>query len=195
MSSTDPSRPRVLVIAGPNGSGKSTVTRGIPVCGLYVNADEIKRISGCTDLEGALEAEQIRHKLLSSHKDFTFETVLSTDRNLDLLRQAKAEGYEICAVFVLSNVPGLNVERVRCRVRAGGHDVPVDKILSRYGKSLNNLSQLVRIADHTMVIDNSGDEPHMICEVRQQQVTIWENELWDRVSILRLLSEHKDGIE
>ena len=195
MSSTDPSRPRVLVIAGPNGSGKSTVTRGIPVCGLYVNADEIKRISGCTDLEGALEAEQIRHKLLSSHKDFTFETVLSTDRNLDLLRQAKAEGYEICAVFVLTNDPGLNVERVRCRVRAGGHDVPVDKILSRYGKSLNNLSQLVRIADHTMVIDNSGDEPHMICEVRQQQVTIWENELWDRVSILRLLSEHKDGIE
>ena len=108
---------------------------------------------------------------------------------------AKAEGYEICAVFVLTNDPGLNVERVRCHVRAGGHDVPVDKILSRYGKSLNNLSQLVRIADHTMVIDNSGDEPHMICEVRQQQVTIWENELWDRVSILRLLSEHKDGIE
>ena len=35
--------PSILVIAGPNGSGKSTVTKGLPVIGLYVNADEIKK--------------------------------------------------------------------------------------------------------------------------------------------------------
>ena len=105
MSSADPSRPRILVFAGPNGSGKSTITKKIPICGIYVNADEIKRITRCTDLEAAQEAEQIRLSLLSAHKDFTFETVLSTDRNLALLRQAKEMGYEIQAVFILTNDP------------------------------------------------------------------------------------------
>ena len=46
-------RPSILVIAGPNGSGKSTVTKGLPVIGLYVNADEIKKAAKCSDLEAA----------------------------------------------------------------------------------------------------------------------------------------------
>ena len=190
MFSTDVSRPRILIFAGPNGSGKSTITRGIPICGIYVNADDIKRISHCTDLEAAQEAEQIRQMLLKSHKDFTFEAVLSTDRNLELLQEAKEQGYEIHAVFVLTNDPCINVERVKYRVKAGGHDVPEEKIISRYERSLRNLSRLVRIADHTRVIDNSGDKPHLICEVLEQQITIWETPQWSKKAVLRLLSNH-----
>ena len=93
-------RPSILVVAGPNGSGKSTVTKGLPVIGLYVNADEIKKASKCSDLEAAQEAEMIRRALLEARQDFTFETVLSTDRNLLLLEEAKKAGYQICAVFV-----------------------------------------------------------------------------------------------
>lgn len=191
MSLTNSSRPRILVFAGPNGSGKSTITRGIPICGIYVNADEIKRISGCSDLEAAQEAEQIRQMLLKANKDFTFETVLSTDRNLELLRQSKEQGYEILAVFVLTNDPTINVKRVQSRVKAGGHGVPEEKIISRYEKSLRNLSKLARIADHTRVIDNSGDEPHLICEVIDRLLTIWENEQWSKAAILRLFSDKK----
>ena len=190
MFLTDCSRPRILIFAGPNGSGKSTITKGIPICGIYVNADDIKRISHCTDLEAAQEAEQIRQMLLKSHKDFTFESVLSTDRNLKLLQKAKEQGYEIHAVFVLTNTPYINVERVKYRVKAGGHDVPEEKIISRYERSLRNLSRLVRIADHTRVIDNSGDKPHLICEVLKQQITIWETPQWSKKSILRLLSNN-----
>lgn len=192
MFLTDSPRPRILVFAGPNGSGKSTITKGMPICGIYVNADEIKRISQCTDLEAAQEAEQIRHMLLKSHKDFTFETVLSTDRNLDLLRQAKEQGYEIYAVFVLTKSPYINVLRVKSRVKAGGHDVPEEKIISRYERSLRNLSQLVRIADHTRVIDNSDDEPHLICEISNQQLVIWDTENWSRKDILRLISGSRE---
>ena len=192
MSSTDSSRPRILVFAGPNGSGKSTITKGIPICGIYVNADEIKRISQCSDLEAAQEAEQIRQMLLNAHKDFTFETVLSTDRNLELLRRAKAQGYEIYAVFVLTNDPEINVERVKSRVQAGGHDVPVEKIIGCFERSLRNLSQLVRIADHTRVIDNSGDKPHLICEVVNQHLTVWETEEWSKAAILRLFIGYRE---
>ena len=189
MSFEKPSenRPRLLVFAGPNGSGKSTVTKGLPIVGIYVNADDIKRISGCTDLEAAQEAEKIRHILLEKKQDFTFETVLSTDRNLELLRRAKEAGYEIQAVFVLTCSSDINVRRVQERVRNGGHDVPEEKIRSRYTRSLQNLAKLVRIADRTRVIDNSGAEPALICEVIGTSVRISETEYWSKKAILSLL--------
>ena len=190
MSLTEPKKkPRLLVIAGPNGSGKSTVTKGLPLIGLYVNADEIKRVSGCTDLEAAQEAEQLRELLLARRADFAFETVLSTDRNLSLLRRAKEAGYEICAVFVLTSDVEINARRVQERAAAGGHDVPEDKIKSRYGKSIRNLSPLVRIADKTRVLDNSGAEPRLICEVEGNAVRIWDNDVWTKNAILRLLEK------
>ena len=189
MSSEKPveNRPRLLVFAGPNGSGKSTVTRGLPIVGIYVNADDIKRISGCTDLEAAQEAEKIRGILLEGKQDFTFETVLSTDRNLELLRRAKEAGYEIQAVFVLTCSSDINVRRVQERVRNGGHNVPEEKIRSRYTRSLQNLAKLVRISDRTRVIDNSGTEPSLICEVVGTSVRIWETEVWPKKAILGLL--------
>ena len=191
MSSEKPveNRPRLLVFAGPNGSGKSTVTKGLPIVGIYVNADDIKRISGCTDLEAAQEAEKIRSILLEEKQDFTFETVLSTDRNLELLRRAKEAGYEIQAVFVLTCSSDINVRRVQERVRNGGHDVPEEKIRSRYTRSIKNLAKLVRIADRTRVIDNSGTEPFLICEVVGTSVRIRETEVWPKMAILSLLYE------
>lgn len=185
------SSPRLLVFAGPNGSGKSSVTVRVPTVGLYVNADDIKRTRGCTDLEAAQEAEKIRRLLLGRQKDFTFETVLSTSRNLDLLREAKQAGYSIMAVFVLTHDPEINVSRVRQRAEAGGHPVPEEKIRSRYTKSLGNLAALVRIADRTMVLDNSGEKPELICEVRGNEVQIWENSNWTKKEILALLAVAK----
>lgn len=195
MSSENASgnRPRLLVFAGPNGSGKSTVTRGLPIVGIYVNADDIKRISGCTDLEAAQEAEKIRNILLDGKQDFTFETVLSTDRNLILLQRAKEAGYDIQAVFVLTCSSEINVQRVQERVRNGGHDVPEEKIRSRYTRSLQNLAKLVRIADRTSVIDNSGDAPSLICEVVDTSVRIWETEIWPKNAILSLLYEDAEN--
>ena len=78
-------KPIILVFAGPNGSGKTTVTRGLPTFGTYVNADDIKAAYNLTDLEAAQQAELLRNTLLDKRADFSFETVLSTERNLLLL--------------------------------------------------------------------------------------------------------------
>ena len=45
-----------------------------------------------SDLEAALEAEELRESTADQGKDFTFETVLSTDGNLKLLKKAKEKG-------------------------------------------------------------------------------------------------------
>ncbi|MCL2443108.1 MAG: hypothetical protein FWD13_06525 [Treponema sp.] len=50
-------KPIVLVFAGPNGSGKSTVTKLMPLSGVYINADDIKKENNISDLEAAEQAE------------------------------------------------------------------------------------------------------------------------------------------
>ena len=77
------------------------------------------------------------------------------------------------------------------RPAAGGHDVPEDKIVSRYHRSLRNLAELVRIADQTRVIDNTGELPELICEVNGDSVRIIEGTHWKKKEILALLSLKK----
>ena len=81
--------PEIIVFAGPNGSGKSTITKMAKVIEPYINADEIKKTTHCTDLEAAQMAEKMRNQAVNDNISFTFETVLSTDRNLKLLKKAK----------------------------------------------------------------------------------------------------------
>lgn len=71
--------PEIIIFAGPNGSGKTTITRMARTIGVYINADDIKRSSLCSDLEAAVEAEELREEMIEKGEDFTFETVLSTD--------------------------------------------------------------------------------------------------------------------
>ena len=84
MQSNAEKLPEVMVFAGPNGSGKSTITRMAKTVGIYINADDIKSTTMCSDMEAALKAEALREKMLADGSDFTFETVLSTpDRRED----------------------------------------------------------------------------------------------------------------
>jgi len=179
-------KPTVLVFAGPNGSGKSTITRGHPIVGVYVNADDIKSHRGCSDLEAAQEAELLRESLLHSRKSFTFETVLSTERNIILLEKAKKSGYRIESVFVLTTDAEINVRRVKTRVLKGGHDVLYDKIRSRYSKSLQMLKRLITLSDDCVVIDNT-DRPEVIYKKDDDGEVYISNDFWSDSDIIELV--------
>jgi predicted ABC-type ATPase len=179
-------RPALLVFAGPNGSGKTTVSDSVPRVGLYINADDIKGRSGCTDIEAAIEAEQLREYCLSKRKSFSFETVLSTDRNMDLIRRAKDAGYYVDCYFVLTADPEVNHFRVYARRLKGGHDVPRAKISDRYYKSLNNIPRLIPLCDNIRIVDNT-DVPFMIyIKKGRAWPVISENKYWtkDRIDAL-----------
>jgi predicted ABC-type ATPase len=180
-------KPTILVFAGPNGSGKSTLTSGQPIVGIYVNADDIKIHRGCSDLEAAQEAELIRENLLHSLMSFTFETVLSTERNIILLEKAKEKGYKIWSVFVLTADVELNIERVKARIFRGGHDVPADKIRSRYTKSLQMLKRLVDLSDTCVVVDNTK-HPEIIYKKDEKGEVYLSNDFWDEPDVRALLA-------
>lgn len=177
--------PEVMVFAGPNGSGKSTITGMAKTVGVYINADDIKRSSLCTDIEAAVKAEELRESMLRDKADFTFETVLSTDRNLNLLKRAKENGYFVRGIYVLTASPDINIARVKVREASGGHGVPDEKIRSRYEKALGLIPQLVDICDILHIYDNTA-EPFRIFKKRKEVYYRWENSFWNSDAIARL---------
>lgn len=179
-------KPEIIVFAGPNGSGKSTITQLFQIDMDYINADDIKKSTLCTDLEAAQKAEQLREEHLSQHKDFCFEAVLSTDRNLKLLKKAKENGYFIKCVYILTALPDVNVMRVRARVIQGGHGVPEDKIRSRYHKSLELIKEVIPVCDICHIYDNSDDIPFRIFKKRKSEYYFDENEFWSFDDIVLL---------
>ena len=179
-------KPIVLVFAGPNGSGKSTVTRGMIPFGTYINADDIKKKNNLTDLEAAQQAEALRNGLLERGVDFSFETVLSTERNLLFMEKAKAQGYEIQCIYVLTCDENINVARVRARYAAGGHSVPESKVRARYHRALALLPRLIKTCDKLLIYDNS-DKPSLIFNKQGAHKEILPNSNWLEVKIKKLL--------
>jgi len=181
-------RPEITVFAGPNGSGKSTLTLASPhVVQPYINADEIKHARGCSVLEAAQTATDWRLQCIDSGQSFSFETVLSTVRNIDLLREAKRREYFIRGFFVLTIDVQLNILRVNSRVDSGGHDVPSDKIRSRFIKSVANVPEFIDICDVCHIYDNSGYEPNRIFKKKNNEITYWARQYWPRTKIEKLV--------
>ncbi len=179
-------KPELVVFAGPNGSGKSTMTVPPWIKGVYINADDIQREERIDNLTAARKAEALRTALLEQHRTFTFETVLSTRRNLDLMRRAKDEGYFVRGYFILTCDPMLNVARVSSRVSDGGHDVPTDKIVSRYHKALKNIPEFVALCDICHVYDNTV-EAFRICRKHKGSLTLYSNEVWTEAQVRALI--------
>lgn len=177
--------PEVMFFAGPNGSGKSTITRMAKTAGVYINADDIKRSSLCSDMEAAIKAEELRENAIDKRIDFTFETVLSTDRNLLLLKKAKEKGYFVRGIYILTANPEINVVRVRIREASGGHGVPEDKIRSRYDKALALIPQLIDVCDILHIYDNTS-EPFRIFKKRKNVYYRWTNDYWTEEEIAEL---------
>ncbi len=184
--------PTLLVFAGPNGSGKSTVTAKIQKFGDYVNADMLKAELRCSDMEAAQLAEATREYLLKNRKDFTFETVLSTERNVSLMQRAKICGYTVICIFVLTCDPAINIRRVEERVRRGGHDVPNVKIIKRYKGALKLIPQWLPACDEVYFFDNSMErsqgEPDMIASIINGSLEISPSEVWTEKMIEELLA-------
>ena len=72
--------------------------------GFYINTDDIKRTTIYDNLEVAIKAKELRESLLEKQEEFMFETVLSTDRKLKLLKKAKEMGLKKRFIWLSSKL-------------------------------------------------------------------------------------------
>jgi hypothetical protein len=88
--------------------------------------------------------------------DFSFETVMSHPGKVDLMIRADDAGYDVTLYFVCTTDPEINVRQVENRVRRGGHDVPHDRIVARYWRTLGLLPHAALVVRRTVLFDNSA---------------------------------------
>ena len=162
----------LYIISGCNGAGKTTasytILPEIIECKEFVNADEIaKGLSPFQPEKVAFESERIMinriNKLLKENESFAFETILSTRSYRNKIIQAKKQGYTITLLFFWLNNIELAKERVKTRVKEGGHNIPENVIERRYFKGIFNLFDIyLPIIDGALIFDNSFGKHQLI---------------------------------
>lgn len=185
--------PQVIVIAGPNGAGKTTLAPFLirDEYGLveYVNADSIAHGLAAFNPEGvAFEAGRIMlrriHALGERNLSFAFESTLASRSYARLIKKLRAVEYEFHLVYLCLSSPDLAVQRVRERVRRGGHDVPEEVIRRRYVKGARNFFSLYSgLADTWGIYDNSshGNPLEIAIKNKSTPPKILREDLWQRL--------------
>lgn len=189
-------KPVFYLLAGPNGAGKSTLYRAavaeklIPGDAEFVNADlyeaaSLQHIAGLQHRseQARLWAEERRAELLLARRSFVSETVFSHISKLTLIQDAQQNGFMVVLLVVCLDNPAALPARVRQRVTEGGHDVPADRILERYPRTLANLKLAVRMADMALLYDTGNfleagvNSPIRVAVVRGKNAKLLVNTL------------------
>jgi predicted ABC-type ATPase len=173
------------MVAGPNGSGKSSLYGDVDIEAFsqsiwIINPDlltqRIQQVEGLSlgdaNVEAVVRIEAWLDAPIRAHQTVGVETVLSTDKYRRLVLAAKKNQFEFRLIFLMLASPNLNVERVRLRVRRGGHDVPENKIRDRWVKSLRQLPWFLDQADQVAIFDNSGAVPKIIDRKSQGRIVV-----------------------
>ena len=158
-----PARPTLTIVIGGNGAGKTTwvQTHRSILPERFFNADSIADGLGGADSPMAqtnarrIVDEQIAG-CLERNESFGFESTYSGNSRPMIVTQAKSAGYLTKAIFVGTDHPNINVERVAQRVQEGGHHIPEAEIRRRWSTAAENLVKTWPVLDEIDIVDNSG---------------------------------------
>lgn len=163
-------RPIVIALAGSNGAGKTTFYENfLADAGLrFVNADTLADALSVTPYEASDLAAAIRSALIEQRESFVFETVLSdpVGDKVDTLASYAALGYTVVLIFIRIDSPEESIRRVAIRVSQGGHDVPDEKLRTRFERTKANLQRAIERLPHVLVYSNEDlAMPYQLVEI------------------------------
>jgi predicted ABC-type ATPase len=92
---------------------------------------------------------------------------------IDDMRELQKNGYIVLLIFVGLSSYELSVGRVLSRKSLGGHNVPLDKLESRFPRTQAAIAEAIKVADASILVDNSRRYKHAFttCHFRIDQTT------------------------
>lgn len=185
--------PWFVLVAGINGAGKSTFAQDRATLRVLLEArgPEIEVINpdlitremllaepgmslADANLRAARECERrVRDLVNVADRSFVIETVLSTDKYKPIVRAALRKGFQVLFVYVVLGSVEEAIQRVANRVAQGGHDVPAEKIRSRWPRSLANLPWFWQHASRALVYFNGSSIPEPVLMAERRGREVW----------------------
>lgn len=153
---------RYVLLAGVNGAGKSTLFSLISSLSEIekINLDEtVREIGDWRDNKAVVQAGKIVITRINKYFDegvsFSQETTLCGKSILRNIQRAKDLGYSVEMHYVGLDSPDTAKERVKNRVKQGGHGISDEDIERRYVETLENLKVVLPQCDLAVIYDNT----------------------------------------
>lgn len=183
--------PNLYIIAGPNGAGKTTFAKEfLPkyvYCPNFINADLIALglapfFPAKVQIKaGKILIEQI-DSFIKDRADFAFESTLSGRAYVSLFREAKAKGYTIAIFYLSISSKKFAQERIKQRVKEGGHHVPTEDINRRFKRSWRNFIDLyMPLTDSWILFENSDLIPVEVAKFKNEKLEILNKGLYGKL--------------
>lgn len=149
--------PKVLIFAGANGTGKTTLANNTIISSMpFINADDIKKKYKLSDIDAGKKALLEIDSCISKHINFSFETTMSGLGLLKRFKHLEKEKYNVIVFYLFAYPVELLSERIKERIRKGGHKVLESDIIRRYYRSVNHFWKKYKIfADEWIIIHNN----------------------------------------
>lgn len=138
------------IVGGVNGVGKTSLI-GV----LSSICDDFGVIIDRTKLDGNKLKERIDQSL-EMGINFTQETTLSGSRTLKTIKKAIDRNYYIRLYYIGVNSAEESIKRIKNRVEKGGHSIPDDDVIRRYGKRFDDLLTILPYCNEVYFYDNEN---------------------------------------
>jgi len=188
-----------MIVGGANGAGKTTFAAEYASrydC-LYLGADAIatELAPKAPDTVAVAAGEELMRRVaaaLADQKAVVLESTLAGRTLRHVIRNARDAGFTITIVYLFLDSPTTCVERVHERVLKGGHAVPETDIRRRFLRSIRNFWRLYRpLADHWLLVYNSGNQPLDIAAGTPAEISIRDAELY--ATFIRWMESESNG--
>lgn len=138
---------------------------------ISINRKKIK------DYDSAILTDYIRNKFLESGITFTFETVMSHPSKIDFISRANKNGYKVYLYFISTEDCKINQNRVKIRVKKGGHSVSSVKVRKRYYNTMSNLKSAAIKCYRSYIFDNTTNLELILSINPQNEIKIVKDKL------------------
>ena len=179
--------PNLFIIAGPNGSGKTTISKIILEKHLfeYLNADEIAMNMSQEAIEkvrisaGKLLISRF-DKLIQNGVSICIETTLSGLFLVKRIKECRKAGYGINLLYLLLDDTGMAINRIKARVKRGGHAIPDEDVIRRFHRSGSNFLKIYRyLVDKWVMYYNGHERLIYVAEGSSDIIKIQEDDIYN----------------
>ena len=148
------------IIGGVNGVGKSSLSGVLSAesldLGIIIDTDKITAELGVDRISGGKKAIEKIDSCLEKGVNFTQETTLSGARTLKTIQRARDLDYTIRLYYIGINTADESIERIKNRVRKGGHNIADDDVERRFEKRFEDLIKILPYCNEVRFYDNEN---------------------------------------